>query len=260
MKPALPIRLAAENVTAAALALAPREGRRQAVDLDETALRTWLKNFSALPALEAEDIGAQLHLAQGAHQLAVRWMGGRLGSEKSGTFVAATPDEILTDLLAPARAHENPIAIETARPRALPGSAHDGSVAAPAPRAGTSPGAKLAILAALLAILAAVGWWNFRPATPEGVIWIESATERDAILSRTAGRYASDHERLTLDAKAQLTATNEKDAPLLSTSVRVGRRGTTTVFVTAAGVVIELSASGNLRIAATDYRRVAAGG
>lgn len=255
MNRALPIRLAAENVTADALALAPREGRRQAVDLDHAALRTWLKNFSALPALEAEDIGAQLHLTQGAHQLAVRWMGGRLGSEKSGTFVAATPDEILTDLLAPARAHENPIAIEAARPRDVPGPAHDGSVAAPAPRAGT----KLAILAALLAILAAVGWWNFRPATPEGVTWIESVTERDAILGRTAGRYASDHERLTLDAKAQLTATNEKDAPILSISVRVGRRGSTTVFVTAAGVVIELSASGNLRIAATEYRRLDAG-
>lgn len=254
-----PIRIAAQNVADEARAIAPGEGRRQPVEVDATALRAWLDNFSSLPPLEAEDADAQLHLSAGAQRLAVRWLGGRLGSEKSGTFVAATPGEIVADLLASARAGEKSIAPETA-PASAPVAVGAESEAEPPARPRAHAGARMALLAALLAIFAALCWWHFRPEIPEGVAWIENATERDAILARAAGRYASDNERLTLDAKALLTAANEKGLPTLSTTVRVGRRGPATVFVTAGGVVLELAANGILRIDATDYRRLPGGG
>ncbi len=255
MNTALPIRIVAENLTGEAVALAPHEGRSHAVEINEAALRLWLRNYAALPALEAEDIGAQLHLALGARQLLVRWVGGRLGSDRAGTFVAATPDAIVSDFLPPAHAPETPIAGLADYEPSIGSQAES---TAPS-RQETGPRSKLAVLAALVALLAVGCWWNLRPETPDGVTWIENATERDTILGRAAGRYTSENERLTLDLKAQLAAANEQGAPTLNTTVRVGRRGDTTVFVTAAGVVIELAASGNLRIASTDYRRLATG-
>lgn len=249
-------RIVTENLADEARAIAPHEGRHHAVEVDEAALHIWLRNFSALPALEAEDACAQLHLVHGPHQLLVRWVGGRLGSERAGTFVAATSDEIASDFLTSTHAHEKSSADLASPERTV------GSDAEPAPRSRqeTGPGSKLAILAGLVALLAVGCWWNLCPETPEGIIWVENATERDTILGRAAGRYTSENERLTLDLKAQLAAANEKGVPTLNTTVRVGRRGNTTVFVTAAGVVIELAASGNLRIASTDYRRLTTGG
>jgi hypothetical protein len=238
------IKIIAENVTGEARALAPGEGRRREVEIGETALRTWLDNFSALPALEAEDVDARLHVTVPARRIVVRRAGGRLGAEEGDTFVAATVDEILAQLMAASFAGGG--MTDEAISEVLAPSRSRGRLQA-------------ALLAGLLAILAVCWWWSLRPETPNGVEWIGDASERQTILAQAAGNYASDNERLTLDASsAQLIANNEAGAETLRTTVRVGRRGGANVLVTEAGVLLELIAGNQLRIDAIDYRRVPA--
>jgi hypothetical protein len=250
------IKVIAQNLGDEARALDPHGGQRRAVELDEAALRVWLGHFAALPPLDAEDVDARLHLALPAGRLTVRWVGNRLGSELNGNFLAATADDIVAQVFPPAPsagvesvpAVAGVVVTETDAPSAVPVKRR------------LSPLAQAGLLAALLAILAFNAWWFLRPATPEETEWIENTAERQAVLQRAAGSYASANERLDLDAAARLTATNEQGVRTLGTSVRAGRRRAATVLVTEAGVVIELVASGGLRIGGIDYRLVRAGG
>jgi hypothetical protein len=238
------IKLCADNVTDGARALAPGEGRRRELEIDAAALRVWLDHFAALPALEAEEAEARLHLAVPARRLVVRRAGGRLGAELGGTFVAATAEDIVAQLLAPA-------------PNA--GSAADVPVPDQPPPPKGRGRAQAWLLAALIAILAGSWSWALRSETPEGVAWIGEATERRAILRQAAGSYASEDERLSLDAAALLIATNDAGEETLRTTVRVGRRAGVAVLVAENGVLLEITPAGRIRIDSTDYQRVAAG-
>lgn len=249
MNPAAPIRIVAENVIEEARALDAHGGRQHAIEANEETLRVWLSHFAALPALEAEEAGARLHLAHGSEHLLVRWAGGRLGSEKAGTFVAASAEAIVAELLARPSKAGGSFRID------VPASEAD---EAETPAARARARARLVALAALVVVFLGICAWHLRPTTPEGIVWIENPTERDAVLSAAAGRYTSDTERIQLDAKAGLSATSERGLPLLSTTVRAGRRGNASVLVTAGGVIVELAGDG-LRIGGTGYRRVAAG-
>lgn len=228
-----------ENLTDEARALAPGDGRRRPAEVDAAGLHVWLGNFAGLPALDAEDAGARLHVSGSGRRFVVRRAGGRLGWEEGGNFVAASVDEIVAQLLAP------PPAAVTAMDEAEPG-----------PPAKSSVRTQAWPLLGLLAVLVAACWWSFLPETPEGVEWVGSAAERDVILAQAAGTYLSDDEQLRLDAAGgRLTATDAEGKETLRTPVRVGRRGGSVVFVTDGGVVLEVSADGHLRLDATDYRR-----
>jgi len=236
------IKVIAENVTEEARVLAPGNGRRRPVEIEEPELRRWLENFAALPALDAEEAEARLHLDVSARRLVVRWTGGRLGVDERDAFVAATVDEIVARLRA-----------ETPRTDAGPAEA----MADATPQSRSRVQAQVWLLAGLLAVFAAVCWWMLAPEKPEGVEWIGDAAERQTILTQADGKYASDNERLSLDgAAAQLTATNTEGVETLHTTVRVGRRAGTTVLVTEGGAILEIAASGQIRIDSTDYRRV----
>lgn len=244
------IRIVAQNLADEARALSPGEGRHREIEVDEAGLRTWLDNFAALSALDAEEADARLYLSVAATRVEVRWFGGHLGSEIGGTFLPATVNEIIGQALStPAAAEPVPVTgAQTTQPP-MPTSR-------PSRRRANGP-----MLAGLLAIFAVIIWWNTRPEMPEGTELIDSAAERQAILDKAAGRYASDNERLRIDAAAgRLKATNETGEQTLSTTLRVGRRAGVPVLVTEAGVVLEVAANGELRLGAANYRRLPSGG
>lgn len=250
------INVIAQNLGGEARTLDAGAGQRRVAGLDETALRAWLGNFAALPALDAEDADARLHLTLPAGRLSVRWIGGRLGSEINGNFLVASVDEILAQAF-PRVATEDAAADPVGTGVALKATANEGEPLPVAPvKRGLSGRARAGLLAASLAACAFNAWWVFRPATPDDTEWIDDTAERQAIFHRAAGSYASINERLVLDAAAKLTATNEQGVQTLATNVRAGRRRATTVLVTQAGVVIELAATGGLRIDGVDYRRL----
>lgn len=250
------IKVIAQNLGDEARALDAHAGQRRAVELDEAALRLWLGHFAALPPLDAEDADARLHLALPAGRLTVRWIGRRLGSEVNGNFLAATADEIAAQVFPPAAAGDAGAApavvavavTDTEAPPSTP------------PKRRLSARAQAGLLGVMLGALALNAWWFLRAAPPADTEWIEHAGERQVILQRAAGSYASANERLVLDAAARLTATDEQGVQTLGTSVRAGRRRAATVLVTEAGVVIELVAGGGLRVGQIDYRPVRAGG
>ena len=244
------IRIVAQNLADEARALSPGEGRHREIEVDEAGLRSWLDNFAALPALEAEEADARLYLSVAASRVEVRWFGGHLGSEIGGTFLPATVNEIIGQALSiPAAAEPEP-ATGTPSQEPTPPTSRPGRRRANGP-----------MLAGLLAIFAVIIWWNTRPEMPEGTELIDSASERQAILDKAAGRYASDNERLSLDAAAgRLTATNGSGEQTLSTALRVGRKAGVPVLVTESGVVLEVAANGQLRLGAVDYRRLPSGG
>jgi hypothetical protein len=256
VSPPARIKVIAQNLGDEARALDAHSGQRRAVELDEAALRAWLERFAALPPLDAEDADARLHLALPAGRLTVRWIGRRLGSEVNGNFLAATTDEIAAQVFPPAA-----IAEAAATPAVVSVVVTDGETPAAVPakrRLGMR--AQAGLLGALLAVLAFNAWWFLRLPPPDDTEWIESSSERQAILQRVAGSYASANERLVLDATARLTATDEQGVQTLATPVRPGRRRAATVLVTEAGVVIELTATAGLRVGGIDYRLVRAGG
>lgn len=240
------IKLIAENLTDEARALAPAEGRRRPVEVDAAGLRIWLDNYAALPALDTEDAEARLYLTVPGRRLVVRRAGGRLGAEEGDTFVAATVEEIVTQLLA--------VSWSTGAGKEEPAP----EVLLPLPPRARARGQGW-LLTGLIAICAAVWWWSFLPENPEGVEWIGDA-ERGAILTRAAGNYTSDDERLKLDASAQLTAMNVAGEETLRTTVRVGRRAGAVLLVTESGVLLEIMPDGHLRLDTSDYRRLPAGG
>lgn len=235
------VRIVAENLTDEARVIAPAEGRRREVEVETGVVRRWLENFSALPALDAEDAGARLHLSTPAHRLVVRWTGGHLGTDERGTFVAATVEEILANLLA------------GPEPVAARGEVVDSETPAPARR---KPRAQGWLLAGLLLVFVPLAWWSLQSETPDGVEWVRDGAEGQAILAQTAGGYASDNERITLTAAASLVANNGEGQETLRTSVRVGRRAGLPVLVTETGVVLEVMADGTLRLGESVYRRV----
>lgn len=245
------IRIVAQNVTDEARALAPGCGRRREVQVDENALRTWLDHFAGLSGFDAEDADARLYLTVPGRRVEVRWFGGKLGSEIGGTFLPATVDEIMGQTI-PTSAPTAPVAVasEPELPAQTPPTRRPGN--------GRTQGV---LLVGLLAAIAVINWWNFRPKTPEGTEWIENAAERQAILQKADGKYASENEGLSLDAAARrLTGTDETGAQTLNTVLRVGRRAGVPVLVTEGGLVLEIAATGHLQLGAIVYRRLPAGG
>ena len=172
----------------------------------------------------------------------VKRVGGRLGTEKNHTFVAATVDEIMMGAFA-----EPSLGAE--------------STGSEAPDPAISPAVKARgrvqrwLLARLLAMLAGLSWWSLLPETPDGVEWLGRTAEGQAMLARAAGRYASANERIVLDSAATLTATNETGEQTLQTTVRIGHRAGIRVLVTEAGVPFELADDGTLRLGDVIYRR-----
>lgn len=239
------IKLSADHLAAEARALAPGDGRSREIEIDAIALRTWLENFAALPALETEDADARLYIAVPSRRLVVRRAGGRLGTEEGGTFVAATVDEIVGQLLAGTPRSTG--AVEAPASELLP----------PPPKARVR--AQAGLLVGLIVVLVGAWWWALQPELPAGVEWIGDGPERQSILGQAAGSYASDNERLSIDAaSARLIAINEDGEETLRTTVRVGRRAGVAVLATEAGVLLEITAVDKLRIDAIDYKRVAA--
>ena len=242
------IKLIAENLAEEACALAPGGGWCRPIEIDAAGLRTWLDNFAALPALETEEANACLHLSVPGHRLVVRWIGGRLGTDVYGTFAAATIAEIEAQLLgAIPPSAGSPLAASAAPERTPPASAR--------------VRAQTCLLTGLLALFAVEGWWLAQPETIDGVEWITNANERQAVLDAAAGGHASDDEKLHLDAAtARLTATNPEGEQTLSTMVRVGRQTGGTVLATESGVLLHVVGNGQLRVNATNYRRIIPGG
>jgi len=254
MSAPIAIKIIAENLTDQALALASGDGRRQPVEIDLVGLRSWLDNFAALPALDLEDADARLHLVLPARRLVVRRAGGRLGSEEADTFVAGTVDEIVALVVAT----PPPTGI-TANGVSLDVSPDVGLDAVQSERSRTP--AQAWLLGGLLMGFALICWWTLPPEKPDGVEWIGNAVERQAVLTRAAGSYIGDDERLALDAgAARLTATNNAGEETLRTTVRVGRRGGIAVLVAENGVILEIMNNGQLRLDGTSYRRVPSGG
>ncbi len=235
------IKLIAENLSDEARALAPGEGRRT-VEVDAVGLRTWLDHFAALPAFETEEAEARLQLTVASRRLVVRWAGTRLGAEEGGNFVAATPEEIVALLLAP-KAPAGEVAPAEVAPEETLASRQRAR-------------ARGWLLVGLVVIFAGLCWWTTRPEVPDGVEWIDDSVERQTILSAAAGSYASEDEKLELEAAAgRLTAADAGGNETLRTTVRVGRRDGTNVLVTEAGVVLELVAEGRVKINGIEYRR-----
>lgn len=247
MSAPLVIKVIARNLTEEGRVLAPGHGWSRPVETDATGLRAWLEHYSAQPAFETEEADARLLVTVCGRQLIVRRAGGQLGTEEHATFVAGTVDEIEAFLLSAQSSGASAVADEEAASVELPLGRDRVRV-------------QRWVLAALLTILVAVGWWTSRPEMPAGVEWIGDAAESRSILNSAAGTYASDNEKLVLEAGAgRLTATNPEGQETLNLTVRVGRRAGVPVLVTEMGVVLELPAKNHLRINETDYARVSAG-
>lgn len=230
-----------ENLAAGALAVAPGDGRRPAVETDVDGVRRALEAFAALPARETEEADACLHLATPAHRLVVRHASGRLIAEEGGAFTATTVEEIVARLLSPATATD--AAPDEAGPETSPSDV-------------SHPRRKVWALAALLAVLPLVWWGTAQPETPEGVEWVQNAGERQTILASARGSYDSDDERLSIDdATSRLVVAAKTGEEMLRTSLRVGRRDGTPVLVTEAGVPLEIAADQTLRVGAAVYHR-----
>lgn len=242
MNPSITIKLVPQNLADEARALLPGEGWRREVEVDATALRRWLDSFAALPPLETEEVDAALHLTCRTDRLVVKRFGGRLGTEKNHTFVAATVDEIMVVAMA-----EQSPGVESPESGAL-----DPAISPAVKAKGRT---QRWLLAGLLAVLAGLSWWRLLPETPEGVEWLDRTAEGQSILARAAGRYDSDNERIVLDSTANLTASAETGEQTLQTTVRSGRRAGTPVLVTEAAVIFELANDGTLHLGEIVYRR-----
>jgi hypothetical protein len=238
------VKVIARNLADDGRILAPGGGWSRPIETDAAGLQTWLQHFAALPGFETEEADARLIVTVRGRQLIVRRAGGRLGTEEHGTFVAGNLEEIQALFLTA----QSPAASATAPEEAAP---------IELPRKRARDRVQQWVLAGLLTILVAVGWWTSRPETPEGVEWIGNADEVRVILNSAGGTYATDDEKLVLDAATgRLKATNPEGQETLDVTVRVGRRAGIPVLVTTTGVVLEVPANNRLRIDATDYARV----
>lgn len=249
-----PIRIVAENLAEGARAVAPGHGTRRPVETSVADARVILERFAGLPAFEAEEADARLHLQTVDHRVVVRFAGGRLVLDEGATFVFATVEDILGRLgnHAPAAATVTAATVTTTTAAELtetPASAQ--------PTEARRGPQKIWILAFLLAAFAAAAWWSTQPESIDGVEWVSGDAE-ESLLRKAAGDYASENERLRLEPEGRLVVSTTAGAEIMRSSLRVGRRANAAVFVTEGGVVLEFDESGVFRLDRLIYRRTPA--
>jgi hypothetical protein len=251
-----PIKIVAENLAEGARSLAPGHGTRRPVEASVAEARAILENFAGLPAFDAEEAEARLHLNTIDHRVVVRFAGGRLVLDEGVTFVFATVEEIIARL-----GNHAPAAVTTT------GATAPGSTTATAPALAEAPVAvepaagrgrrKIWILSLLLVLFAAAAWWSVQPESIDGVEWVSGEVEQ-SLLRKAAGDYVSESEHLRLDPEGQLVVTTAAGAEIMRSPLRVGRRANASVFVTEGGVILEFDESGVFRLDRLVYRRTPA--
>jgi len=231
-----------QNLDGHAAALVPRAGRGPALNIDFSTLRALLQNFAALPPFEAEDANSRINITTSTHRLVVRHAGGRLIYEENGDFSTATVDDILSRLFgkAPSIAPAQEAIVDPS------------SVTSPTKRTFTWSAPTLLILSAIIVV---VGLGVHAP-TPSTIEWLLGGKEREALVESIAGSYTREDALLNIDATSgKLIVSDKEGQEVLRTSLLVGRQGGKLVLKTDAGVVLQPTPEGALRLGDAVYQR-----